>query len=120
MKSRAYLRGYMAGYMGKQAGPIGTGVSAGVGGAVALYESLLPFLIAAPPVAGAGLGMMHSKLESPTMQDRDNVQHALESAELDEAIADLERNKAKAKLREKQRAKKIKAGKGEQERSLHI
>jgi len=123
MKSRAFQRGYLAGYTSKEAGApsavVGTGLAA-AGGSLALIKAILPWVAIVPPVAGAGLGMMQSKLEAPTMLDQENLQGSLESAELDEAIADLERNKARAKLQEKKRANQIKAGKGEQERSLHI
>ena len=134
MKTLAQERGYMAGYMHKQAAPgiIGdtlsrnkAGLAMGAagtaaGGVGALWKAILPWLIVAPPAAGAGLGLLHSKYDSPTMIDQENVQRALESAELDEALSDLTRRKAQAKLQESNRDKKIKAGKGEHERSLHI
>jgi hypothetical protein len=71
-------------------------------------------LLAAPVLAGMTAGGLHSVLTSPGGKF-DSTQKALVAAEMEEALAEMERRKQLAMLRDKMK----KVG-GKSERSLHI
>ena len=115
------MDGYMDGYLHKEAEGIfskliapatGAAVSGTANVAVDTFKSLLPLIVAAPLVMGAGAGYAHSTLTSPTDIDLDTAQAALTSAELDEMLTNMRRRKEKALMDEKRTQKR--------ERTLHI
>lgn len=90
-----HIQGYFEGYMNKQANPLsaltaGAGVAKATAGGAA---NLLPILLALPVIAGAGTGMIHSKVTSPSPLDAQSAQKELELAELEEFVTDLQRRR---------------------------
>jgi hypothetical protein len=129
MNKKAYLRGYMYKEANPAASAAGTAgltllkeVPKGVVGAfntvldktVDMGIAALPYMVALPFVFGAAGGYAHSKLTSPTPQDLETAQKAMTSAELDEMLTNLRRQKAQS-LKKEEQAKGI-----TNERSLHI
>ena len=116
------LIGYYDGYQDKTAGwgALGTVAGAGAGGLKLTAETagaLLPWLLVAPALVGAGGGLLHSKLESPTDLDQQGVQQSLEVAELEEYATELRRRQEEAAA-EEERSNDRKRSPGE--RTLHI
>jgi hypothetical protein len=95
--------GFIAGYQNKEATPweaISEAV-AGVGGAVArlggeAISTILPWLILVPVAAGAGAGLVHSKMTSPAPMDIGAAQKSLEISELEEFATELKRRREAA------------------------
>jgi len=95
MNKQAYLDGYMH----KEAYPSllrGGAETVRTGKEVA--ESLAPYFLVAPILLGAGAGLTHSKITSPSPMDEEAVQKALEAAELEEFIAELERRRKQEEI----------------------
>ena len=94
MNKEAFLSGYIA----KQAtSPMMFGVEGlRLGGDV--LSAVAPYAIAAPIVLGAGAGLLHSKMTSPSKLDQESVQKALEAAELDEFMAELKRRRKQEEI----------------------
>jgi hypothetical protein len=102
-------QGFMHGYMLKKAGPITT-TSAGVVGGLssatlgALAEAVSkmgPVVLAAPLIAGAGVGYGVSRMTSPNKMDAEAMQSALELAELQEMETGIRRRSELDKLQKK-------------------
>jgi methionine-rich copper-binding protein CopC len=99
MNRQAYLDGYRS----KEAfNAFGAAAKTGETGAE-LLAAALPYILVAPAVLGAGAGLAHSKLTSPSDLDKETVQKALEVAELEEFAAEIQRRKKQAEI-EKRRA----------------
>ena len=109
--------GFCLGYFTKQAGPSDAGVEA-IGGIAStgkdIAMSILPYLIVAPAVFGVAAGAIHSKVTSPSKIDKDLVQKAVLSQNLDQQIAELRRRRLQRQDRMEQ------ASDRPAERSLHI
>ena len=105
--------GFIAGYRTKEANAFGTyigGVFAalsggGVGAAANLtaegIKAVIPWLVLLPVAAGAGAGLMHSKMTSPASLDIQGVQKSLELSELEEFATELTRRREAATRRGK-------------------
>ena len=109
--------GYVDGYMRKEAN-IGRIGQAGVGAVKTtadVAESLAPYFLVAPILLGAGAGLTHSKLTSPSDLDKETVQKQLEAAELEEFLAELKRRRAQERIEQESEGKDAPRA-----RSLHI
>jgi hypothetical protein len=90
--------GFIAGYQNKEAAlpalseslALGTGLGAGL--LDVLQYIALPLVIF-PAVVGAGAGLLHSKLTSPSKMDTAGAQKALELSELEEFATELKRRR---------------------------
>ena len=99
--------GYRDGYLWKQAlldgasvaGTALTGTRAAAGFAGESLATLLPWVLLSTAAAGAGTGLAHSKLTSPSKTEQETAQKALEVADLEQFATELERRKQQA-LRE--------------------
>jgi len=110
------IQGFLLGYMSKSAGGFLEALGIGAGGAAQLSgeatDKIVKYLMAAPVIAGAGAGYLHSKMTSPSKLDARSAQQAIELGELQEMEAELLR---------KQEIDKGNAKRGVQgERSLRI
>ena len=113
------VAGYLDGYMQKQAitagamkaGVEGTRLAADLGGQALLYIALAPVLL------GAGGGTLHSRVTSPSDVDIATVQKALESAEAEEFLAEMQRRQSQ-EADQKDRENLLKEEKGA--RTLHV
>lgn len=110
---------YLDGYLHKEAllgGTVDSGINATrMGKEVA--ESLVPYFLIAPALLGAGAGLVHSKVTSPSSMDEKAVQKALEAAELEEFAAELKRRRKQAEI---EQAESEQEKENPSARSLHI
>lgn len=91
---------YLDGYMNKLAF-LGTAAKTTVDVARTgkeVLEGLAPYFLVAPLLLGAGAGLTHSKMTSPSHLDENAVQKALEVAELEEFAAELKRRKEQNRI----------------------
>jgi hypothetical protein len=114
MNESAYLDGYL--HKEAWAGVLQGGVEATRMGKDVL-ESAIPYFLVAPALLGAGAGLLHSKVTSPTPMDEGAVQSALEASELEEFAAELKRRRKQEEI-EKARSEQEKEKPSA--RSLHI
>lgn len=93
MNTQAYLDGYMnkLGNVGLSVGSLLEGGSRSALAGKEIVEGLAPYVLAAPLLLGAGAGLVHSNITSPSKLDEEAVQKALEAAELEEFEASLKR-----------------------------
>jgi hypothetical protein len=112
MNKSAYLDGYLT----KMAG-VGDIAAKGAEAGVDLLSALLPYALVVPPLLGAGAGLAHSKMTSPTVMDQESVQKALEAAELEEFAAELKRRQAQEEF---EAAKRNEEKESPSARTLHI
>ena len=88
-------------------GAAGLGAASDVAGSVAQKGMLA--LAAAPWMAGAGAGALHSSITSPTKTDYDTMQRMITKNELEELEATISRLSIRRKLREAKKKKDKKA-----------
>jgi len=94
-------RSYLDGYMNKEAliGDLVGGTAKAAGNTLQyLLDKGWPIALALPLLLGGGAGYIHSKVTSPSKEDLKTSQKKLESAELGEAIAEIERRRQSKKV----------------------
>ena len=87
--------GFIAGYRSKEANGVDpTGLLGLPAKAIeTLLKFILPVIFLAPAVVGGTVGMVHSKMTSPSKMDISSAQKALELSELQEFGTELKRRR---------------------------
>ena len=120
------INGYMDGYLQKTAGGLSDWLSptTAFGALATAYKggtdvgrTLLPWLMVAPVLIGAGAGTMHARLTSPTKMDIEAMQKAMKLAEVDEFASDMARRRDADKMETAANEQKKEVP---GERSLHV